>query len=125
MEESVTYGPGTATEEPKPQLDRLRGMGLEPLLTVGDLALLMGKKRRYVMGLIRRGTIRAAKYGGNSWRTDRAEWERFKRSTMESGSVAGFRHAKASGGIRKGMRGYKDGGAHGNGVSGRAIAQAV
>lgn len=79
--------------------------GFDPLLTVNDLSLLMGKPTRFVLGLIKSGAIKAVKLGGNSWRVSPEEWTRF----VEKGAT-GFRHARPSGGIRPGMFGHTGGG---------------
>ena len=79
--------------------------GFDPLLTVNDLSLLMGKPTRFVLGLIKSGAIKAIKLGGNSWRVRPEEWTRF----VEKGAT-GFRHARPSGGIRPGMWGATGGG---------------
>jgi excisionase family DNA binding protein len=81
--------------------------GLEPLLTVDEVAALMKKPKRYVSGLIKRRQLAGIKFGGNSWRVDPEEWRRFKTAAATAGGVDGFRHARASGGIRKGMLGFK------------------
>ena len=78
----------------------------EAMLTVQELAALMKRPRRYVMTLIHTRQIRAAKFGGNSWRTTWAEWRRFRDAALAEGGVNGFRHATPSGGIRPGMRGF-------------------
>ena len=79
--------------------------GFDPLLTVNDLSLLMGKPTRFVLGLIKSGAIKAVKLGGNFWRVRPEEWTRF----VEKGAT-GFRHARPSGGIRPGMFGHTGGG---------------
>lgn len=81
--------------------------GFKPLLTPDDLSTLMQKPRRYVLGLIKRRQIKGIRFGGNSWRVDPEEWIRFKTAAETAGGVDGFRHARASGGIRKGMFGFK------------------
>lgn len=88
--------------------DKSTVQGLEPLLTVEELSELMKKPRRYVTGLIKRRQIKGIKFGGNSWRVDPEEWRRFKTAASNAGGVDGFRHAKPSGGIRKGMLGFKE-----------------
>ena len=82
--------------------------GFKPLLTPDDLSTLMQKPRRYVLGLIKRRQIKGIKFGSNSYRVDPEEWIRFKTAAETAGGVDGFRHAKASGGIRKGMFGFKE-----------------
>lgn len=74
--------------------------GLDPLLTIRDVALLAGKPERFMRNLIKSGALRAIKLGGNSWRIQPAEWTRF----LEKGAT-GFRHARPSGGLHPGMRG--------------------
>jgi len=82
-----------------------RVKGFDPLLTVNDLALLMGKPTRFVLRLIKSGALKAIKLGGNSWRVRPEEWRRF----TEKGAT-GYRHARPSGGIRPGMFGHTGGG---------------
>lgn len=80
--------------------------GFDPLLTVGDLAVLMSKPTRFVLKLIKTGALRGIKLGGNSWRVRPEEWRRF----TECGAT-GYRHARPSGGPRAGMWGRTGGGA--------------
>lgn len=82
--------------------------GFKPLLTLDEVSKLMKKPRRFVSGLIKRRQLRGIKFGGNSWRVSPEEWLRFKTAAETAGGVDGFRHAKASGGIRKGMFGFKE-----------------
>ena len=81
--------------------------GYEPLLTLDEVSLLMKKPKRYVSGLIKRRQLKGIKFGGNSWRVKPEEWRRFTTAAENAGGVDGFRHARPSGGIRKGMFGFK------------------
>jgi len=81
--------------------------GYEPLLTLEEVSKLMKKPKRYVSGLIKRRQLKGIKFGGNSWRVTPEEWRRFKTAAENAGGVDGFRHARPSGGVRKGMFGFK------------------